>query len=814
MDEFVIKVNEPFESFHDIDGTPLEDGYIYIGESGLDPITNPITVYSDFALTLPITQPIRTIGGYPVNPGTLTNLFISQGYYSITVLNKRGTLIYTDLVVEYSNNSASTNFESIQAAADTNLIGIDSMTTDSFYSGLNKGGGRYYRDGTSGTPSTLYSDNSGFYDANGDGFTIIQPQGYSLNVFQFGAYADNSNDDTPYFQYAMDFCGKPFVPDAEYLFSSVGLVLPVSGGLDCQSKGGVIFNITANEGSGLVANAMFTLNTDSEIGEFTVKYPNQIATDTVGAILVYPPLFYGTGKNGWKIHDLRLENVYEFLSLAGNWGRCTVNRVQGHILRRGFNNTGHMGNVSWFTDTQFIMAPVTGFGTNVDLWCRENANAFEFNQTGGDRIDQLVLDNFSIVGGYIGLYNIGNGLNWLNCPKLSIDITSRAVVGNFSILNWSTGYISLGDSNYRLKNVPAFVCNTGSFELGKIHFSLGLVNTNSAFQLGGGSVDMTGTEFFTETANYTPLAQLTGGAVMNASGCSIHSSSGTRKVHFTDIAAVFYDNVYVDGVKGFTRGAALTLTNFNMATWGGTTPGVPDNWTTGLATPANVIRQLDGGATPGIEIFPSAAVVNNWIQYDLGTAGRDRFGYLCFVCDITLDRQGLTTDMDGILTMMVGNSTDGNWCTGHFALGDNGSPSVFSSLRSDQLTKLGYLIPMPLTPSQDIQFRIQINYLTATANQFKFRLENMQMFLCNCATSAGGGGENAIGHEFTRDETELPRDIIEGGHRIRRRVAVGGTDFLLVGERIIRYPPVVGQPKAWSCTVSGNPGTTVSEGNL
>lgn len=35
-----------------------------------------------------------------------------------------------------------------------------------------------------------------------------------------------------------------------------------------------------------------------------------------------------------------------------------------------------------------------------------------------------------------------------------------------------------------------------------------------------------------------------------------------------------------------------------------------------------------------------------------------------------------------------------------------------------------------------------------------------------------------------------------------------------VGDRVTRSVPVVGQPKAWSCTVAGAPGTWVSEGNL
>jgi hypothetical protein len=35
-----------------------------------------------------------------------------------------------------------------------------------------------------------------------------------------------------------------------------------------------------------------------------------------------------------------------------------------------------------------------------------------------------------------------------------------------------------------------------------------------------------------------------------------------------------------------------------------------------------------------------------------------------------------------------------------------------------------------------------------------------------------------------------------------------------VGDRTVRVPPAVGQPKAWSCTVAGTPGTWTSEGNL
>ena len=44
--------------------------------------------------------------------------------------------------------------------------------------------------------------------------------------------------------------------------------------------------------------------------------------------------------------------------------------------------------------------------------------------------------------------------------------------------------------------------------------------------------------------------------------------------------------------------------------------------------------------------------------------------------------------------------------------------------------------------------------------------------------------------------------------------AVPTTGTWAVGDRCINSNPIVGQPKAWACTVAGTPGTWVSEGNL
>jgi hypothetical protein len=91
-----LEVNPPFPVFSDIDGQPLEAGYIWVGVSNLDPQTNPINVYWDSALTISAPQPIRTIGGYPSNAGTPARFFVDSDY-SIRVMNKNGSTIYSSL---------------------------------------------------------------------------------------------------------------------------------------------------------------------------------------------------------------------------------------------------------------------------------------------------------------------------------------------------------------------------------------------------------------------------------------------------------------------------------------------------------------------------------------------------------------------------------------------------------------------------------------------------------------------------------------------------------------------------------------------
>jgi hypothetical protein len=88
-----LSVQPPFPIFTETDGQPLENGYIWIGTANLNPITNPINVYWDVALTQPAAQPIRTVSGYPSNAGTPARLYVNSDY-SIQVQTKNGVVVY------------------------------------------------------------------------------------------------------------------------------------------------------------------------------------------------------------------------------------------------------------------------------------------------------------------------------------------------------------------------------------------------------------------------------------------------------------------------------------------------------------------------------------------------------------------------------------------------------------------------------------------------------------------------------------------------------------------------------------------------
>lgn len=102
----VQSVIPPFPMFFDTDGSPLENGYIYLGQSNLDPINNQISAYWDEALSNPVSQPIRTLAGRPARDGTPSRLYVNEDDFSILVRDKKGAAVYSSLTDSFRLPSA------------------------------------------------------------------------------------------------------------------------------------------------------------------------------------------------------------------------------------------------------------------------------------------------------------------------------------------------------------------------------------------------------------------------------------------------------------------------------------------------------------------------------------------------------------------------------------------------------------------------------------------------------------------------------------------------------------------------------------
>lgn len=86
-------IEPPYPQFFELDGRPLDAGYIFIGVENQNPETAPIPVYWDAGLTQPAAQPLRTKNGMIARNGAPAFVYCNPAY-SLTVRNSRQQLVY------------------------------------------------------------------------------------------------------------------------------------------------------------------------------------------------------------------------------------------------------------------------------------------------------------------------------------------------------------------------------------------------------------------------------------------------------------------------------------------------------------------------------------------------------------------------------------------------------------------------------------------------------------------------------------------------------------------------------------------------
>lgn len=95
----------PYTAIADIDGSPLDAGFLFFGESGKNPESFPIPIYWDADFTIPAAQPIRTRNGYPIRNGSPCKIYLKQAEHSLVIKNKNLSAI----LVEMNNKGISSS---------------------------------------------------------------------------------------------------------------------------------------------------------------------------------------------------------------------------------------------------------------------------------------------------------------------------------------------------------------------------------------------------------------------------------------------------------------------------------------------------------------------------------------------------------------------------------------------------------------------------------------------------------------------------------------------------------------------------------
>jgi hypothetical protein len=247
------QVTGPYPIFTDLDGSPLDDGYLYIGAINDDPEQNPIQVFFDANLTIPATQPIRTNNGYAYRNGTPALLY-TGGEFSITIRNKRNEFVlYSPIGYGFDPAAVSASVvkndfigDGVTVAFVLSASPSTILATNIFINGVYQEKDSYTLSGNTITftvapplsssieiltneTGVINSGNANdiSYTLTAAGATLQSVQTkleQYISVKDFGAVGDDVADDTAEIQAALDYAATVdgctvYFPDGIYLIS-------------------------------------------------------------------------------------------------------------------------------------------------------------------------------------------------------------------------------------------------------------------------------------------------------------------------------------------------------------------------------------------------------------------------------------------------------------------------------------------------------------------------------------------------------------------------------------------------------------------
>lgn len=354
-------VLNPIAFFTDLTGKPLQGGHVYIGVANTNPVTNPLTVYQDAAMTIPMAQPLSVTNGYVTLNGTPQPVFVNAASYSLAVNDSAGNLTlslpnYTNLLLNQTGAGGASQIGFDGTTLDQQFLNRVARVVDSiaalralskstytrayvngYYAAGDGGGGAYYYDPL----DTSSTDNGGTIIVATDGGRWKLSSTTVVSLRQFGAKGDGATDDTTAIQNALTWAasgGKLLRAPAGLYVISAGITATLNNGTPINSGGLRLTMIGDGPGStcfqyaGAASPTLFTFTgayADRLLLEgFRVQHTDQASVSSNGI---------GIALNG-QVNTV-LRDVHAFRMTTG-LSATDINSCEFDNCYFGYNKTG------------------------------------------------------------------------------------------------------------------------------------------------------------------------------------------------------------------------------------------------------------------------------------------------------------------------------------------------------------------------------------------------------------------------------------------------------------------------------------------